>query len=264
MTSSLRPLLVPGARLYRLGATMALIGSNPGTPVRLRPGTFELLTLLNGARDLNLLQQLLQRDVPEFEGNVHEVLAPLIHVGAVLPRRPARFRLAEPAISADGPADEFAGLLKSAFSTLRAPESPASSETPWHIVVSTGEPSRAALDPFLSAGLTHVPVVLDENTVHLGPLTVPASSPCLNCYDEHRYRTEPRWPALAAQFGSRRVECGVTRATQYLAIAELLRIFEADGGNSLIGQRISVSPSQETRTVRFGFGTRCHCDLLAA
>ena len=266
MTSSLRPLLVPGARLYRLSATSALVGAHPGKLIALKPGTFELLRLLNGARDLDHLQALLQREVPDFRGDVREILAPLIQCGAVLPHRPARFGLASPHISADGPAAPFASLLESALSPRRPTRAPvrASRQHPWHIIVSTGEPARLVFDQFLIDGISHVPVVLEAETVHIGPLTVPTLSPCLNCYDEHRNRTEPRWPALTAQFGTGHLECGVSLSTQYRAIAELLRIFETDGGDSLIGRRVSISPDSEPQATQFGFGSRCHCHLLAA
>lgn len=266
MTSRFRPLLVPGARLYRLSATRALLSTHPAKTIRLKPGTFELLRLLNGTRDVPRLQQLVQREVPEFQGHVMDELAPLIQLGVVLPFRPTPVRLTIPQIASDGPADTFATRLSNALTqelkrgfNTRTQPSPT-----WHIIISTGEPSRQVFDQFIIESITHLPIVLEADTVHIGPLTVPTFSPCLNCYDEQRTRTEPRWHALTTQFGIGHVECGVSAALQYRAISELLHIFEANGGDSLIGSRLSLAPEADPKFSQFGFGQNCHCHLLAA
>lgn len=265
MTSTLRPLLVPGTRLYRLGAETALIGSNPGTQVALKAGTIELLRLLNGARDLDVLQRLLLRQVPEFSGHVRDVLLPLVQAGALLPHRPPAIRVGTPAIHSDGAATDFTQRLTTALlGSTRNYESSATNAASWHVVVSTGEPARTSLDHFVIAGFTHLPIVLDEDLVHLGPLTLPTNSPCLSCYDAHRSRHEPRWHALATQFGSGALECGVAPSTQFRAISALLERLEQDGGESLLGCRISIGADGSMRSTRFGFGTSCHCHLLAA
>ncbi len=260
MTSTLRPLLVPGARLYRLGLNTAVIGSNPGTTVALRPGTLELLQLIDGIRDLETLQRLLRREVPEFEGHVRDVLVPLIQSGAVLPQRPPQLRMTAPLFTTDGPANEFARRLEQA---LRPAFDSNRNNPDWHIIISTGEPARGALEQFIIEGIPHLLIVLDEDIVQIGPLTLPMSTPCVNCYDEFRSRQEPRWSAMRSQFGTSRLECGVSLTTQYAAIATLLREFERDGSDSLIGQRLSVS-ARDQRRVHFGFAARCHCHLLAA
>ena len=265
MTSTLRPLLVPGTRLYRLGAETALIGSNPGVRVALKPGTMELLRLLNGARDLDVLQRLLLRQVPTFTGHVRDVLLPLIQAGALLPHRPPAIRVGTPAIHADGAASDFNQRLTTALlGSTRNDESTATSTAPWHVVITTGEPARSSLDHFVIAGLTHLPIVLDEDLVHLGPLTLPTNSPCLGCYDAHRSRHEPRWHALTTQFGSSALECGVAPSTQFRAISALLERLERDGGESLLGRRVSIGADGSMRSMQFGFAAGCHCHLLAA
>jgi len=259
MTSTIRPMLAPGTRVFRLGADTALIGANPGTVVRLKPGTLELLRLLNGVRDLDLLQHLITRIEPDFHGRVSDVLFPLIQAGAVLPGRPSKFRISTPTFDTDGAGEPFTSKLQAAF------ESPAPSESePWRIVVTTGEPARSAFDSFLYANTPHVPIVLDETFVHLGPLVVPTQTPCLRCYDAARTRLEPRWHAMSSQFGTSTLECAVPLSAQYQAIAVLMRALENDGGESLLGARISVSTSTSPRVTRFGFGLACHCNLLAA
>lgn len=60
-----------------------------------------------------------------------------------------------------------------------------------------------ALDPalgvgLLAAGTPHLPIVLREADVLVGPLVVGGDGPCARCLDLHRADADPGWPATAA------------------------------------------------------------------
>ena len=50
-------------------------------------------------------------------------------------------------------------------------------------------------------GITHLPVVLDEDRVRIGPLVIPGVTPCLTCLDLNRTDWDRAWPALLPQLG---------------------------------------------------------------
>jgi bacteriocin biosynthesis cyclodehydratase domain-containing protein len=49
----------------------------------------------------------------------------------------------------------------------------------------------------------HLPVVLADGALTIGPLVRPGSSACLHCIHRHRVDADPAWPALAAQLVGR-------------------------------------------------------------
>lgn len=55
--------------------------------------------------------------------------------------------------------------------------------------------------PWRAAGLAHLPVLVQEPRVVVGPLLVPGSGPCLRCLDLQRSDRDAGWPALFAQVG---------------------------------------------------------------
>lgn len=50
-----------------------------------------------------------------------------------------------------------------------------------------------------SSGVAHLPLIVREHSVSLGPLVVPGHGPCLGCLDLHRRDRDQAWPGLAAQ-----------------------------------------------------------------
>lgn len=59
------------------------------------------------------------------------------------------------------------------------------------------EPRRAAL--LMASEITHLPIELSGDRVHVGPLVVPGRTACLACDHSHRTDSDPTWPLLAAQ-----------------------------------------------------------------
>lgn len=66
------------------------------------------------------------------------------------------------------------------------------------LLVEIGAVPSVAGEPWLAAGVPHLPVALDAQCVTLGPI-VTARGPCLRCLDLARCETDPRWPELCAQ-----------------------------------------------------------------
>jgi hypothetical protein len=51
----------------------------------------------------------------------------------------------------------------------------------------------------MSSGIAHLPVVVGEADVTLGPFVVPGSTACTSCWHLHATDDDDRWPALVAQ-----------------------------------------------------------------
>lgn len=63
--------------------------------------------------------------------------------------------------------------------------------TAW-LVLSEGEPSRAAVDDLVREGAPHLLVVSRLARVEVGPLVEPGGTACLRCVDAHRAELDPR------------------------------------------------------------------------
>ncbi|TBN57312.1 hypothetical protein EYE40_07830 [Glaciihabitans arcticus] len=64
------------------------------------------------------------------------------------------------------------------------------------------EPSLHGL--WLRRDIPHLPVVLSDTTVEIGPTVEPGSGPCLYCLLRTRTDADAAWPAIAAQLWGRR------------------------------------------------------------
>jgi bacteriocin biosynthesis cyclodehydratase domain-containing protein len=65
------------------------------------------------------------------------------------------------------------------------------------------------LDPesygfWLRRDLPHLPVVFGDDSVQIGPLVEPGSSPCLYCLEHYRRDSDASWSAIASQLWGRR------------------------------------------------------------
>ncbi|PVU82282.1 thiamine biosynthesis protein ThiF [Cellulomonas sp. WB94] len=101
---------------------------------------------------------------------------------------------------------------------------------------------RDAADPaaglaLMTAGMTHLSVVVREADALVGPLVVPGAGPCLRCVDLHRADVDDCWPTVVAQLAGREGRVGVLRGEVgvlaglcgALAAAEVLA--HLDGGS---------------------------------
>lgn len=89
----------------------------------------------------------------------------------------------------------------------------------------------------VTAGITHLSVVVREADALVGPLVVPGAGPCLRCVDLHRGDVDDCWPTVLAQLAGRATGVGVLRGEVgvlaglcgALAAAEVL--VHLDGGS---------------------------------
>ncbi len=158
---TLRPTIRPGAPLLRRDATHLQVGTSPGTVIDDRPGLGAFLLLLNGARDVDQLRRLVHSEVPELEGDVDDVLRPLLACGAVVDasglnvRRP-RLRVALHGDAGSRPLSRAIGHAHERCSSRRGATASATCR-----------------------------VVIDEDRVRIAPVVIPGLTPCLTCLDLH-------------------------------------------------------------------------------
>lgn len=198
----LRPVVRPGSPLLRRDAAHLQIGTTPGVVVPDRPGLLAFLRLLDGVRDLDRLRDLVRTEVPELAIDPAEVLRPLIAAGAVVDAsrlRPQPVRLAV-SVHVDPAVHRFGALVRGALSDVGVRELDAP-DPDLLVVVSCGEPGRAVFAAAARQAVAHLPVVLDDDRVRVGPLVRPGLTPCLGCLDLTRADWDPAWPALLHQLG---------------------------------------------------------------
>ena len=270
-----RPVLRPGAPLLRRDATHLQIGTSPGIVIDDRPGLFALLRLLDGVRDVERLQQVIHEQVPDLDRPVESVLTELRALGAVVDgpsRGTVRQRRGTQRIRFE-PSPEAIELVETVRSILSSAGlvQQTSTEPDLVVFVSYGEVERSVLERAAVLGRTHLPVVIDEDRVRIGPFVCPSRTPCVGCHDLHRTDWDAAWPVLLHQL-DRAPAPARPPALQALAAhaaaveiaAEVLS--HADGTDPrTIGCCLTVGPGHDERVVwPVAFHPRCSCDLLSA
>ena len=71
------------------------------------------------------------------------------------------------------------------------------------VIVQSGVADPVMYRDLVRQDVTHLPVLVRDLDVVLGPLVQPGSGPCLRCLDLHRSDQDPRWPTVATQAASR-------------------------------------------------------------
>jgi hypothetical protein len=137
------------------------------------------------------------------------------------------------------------------------------------VILSSGEPGRAALADAVRCRVNHLLVVLDGGAVRIGPLVVPGRTPCMGCTDLHRAAWDPGWQALVPQFG-RAVPHNVSVLVQQVAAAEVTAVCLELAATAPHDQRGSspirtIGPDRAVRVDdHAAFHPRCACSLLSA
>lgn len=270
-----RPALRPGAPLLRRDATHLQIGTSPGVVVTDRPGLVPLLRLLDGVRDVERLESIVRTVIPELDGTVATTLVELQAVGAVVDasgRDDVRRLRAIWPITFDVTPGTGTLVTATAAALSSAGLTHLSSTDPELIViVSFGEPSRSVYERPSLLGIDHLPVVIDEDRVRIGPFVRPGRTPCVSCHDLHRADWDPAWPVLLHQLGRRpaserptALDALTCHATAVEIAAEVL--MRVDGLTPrTIGRCLVIGPGHDERTMwPVAFHHRCACDLLNA
>jgi bacteriocin biosynthesis cyclodehydratase domain-containing protein len=104
-----------------------------------------------------------------------------------------------------------------------------------HLAIAAGhfvlEPQLHAF--WLRRDVPHLPVVLGDTSITIGPMIEPGAGPCLLCLELHRRDGDAAWPALATQLLGRRSHAEsavlVTEAAGIAGRAVLARLTEGPG-----------------------------------
>jgi hypothetical protein len=67
------------------------------------------------------------------------------------------------------------------------------------VLVAVGAIHPDAGEPWLRRGIPHLPVVVQDHRVQVGPLISRDAGPCLACMDLHRRDKDAAWPLLQSQ-----------------------------------------------------------------
>lgn len=67
------------------------------------------------------------------------------------------------------------------------------------ILIEHGAADPVRVRPLMREDVPHLPVLVRELDIVIGPLIRPGAGPCLRCLDLHRTDEDPRWPAVATQ-----------------------------------------------------------------
>lgn len=130
------------------------------------------------------------------------LLAPVLQDGDAPPRAPVRVELPH----------DLPPILAEALTDALAEAGASPAMTPWWdmpgVPVGSGDPVVAVaahvLDPrrtarFMREDIPHVPIVLADDRVEVGPAVVPGVTACTSCVHAHRRDADAAWPAIAAQ-----------------------------------------------------------------
>ncbi|MET1038821.1 MAG: hypothetical protein ABW075_11125 [Aeromicrobium sp.] len=270
-----RPVLRPGAPLLRRDATHLQIGTSPGIVFDDRPGLLPLLRLVDGVRDVARLEELARTRIPDLDRPVAVVLAELRGLGVVTAgatrgghdrQRPAHTVALESGPDTLGMMTVVRSILATSGRTHLA-----TTEPDLLVIASYGEANRLRFERPNLLGRDHLPVVVDEDRVRIGPFVSPGRTPCVGCHDLHRTDWDAAWPALLHQIGSAPPPAGpsplppLTAHAAAIEIAAEVLAHAADATPRTAGRCLVVGPAHDERTMwPVAFHPRCSCDLLSA
>jgi hypothetical protein len=269
-----RPVLRPGAPLLRRDATHLQIGTSPGIVFDDRPGLLPLLRLVDGVRDVDRLSDLARARIPDLDRPVAAVLAELRQLGVVT-GGPAWGEPARPpahTVRIDAAPDTIALMsVVRSIVTASGRTQTSSDEPDLLVIASYGEPGRSVFERANLLGRSHLPVVVDEDRVRIGPFVTPGRTPCVGCHDLHRTDWDAAWPALLHQIGAVPPPAGpppLPTLTAYAAAVEIAAevLAHAEGTTPrTVGRCLVVGPAHDERAAwPIAFHPRCACDLLSA
>ena len=101
---------------------------------------------------------------------------------------------------------------------------------------------------WLRRDVPHLPVVITDSAVVIGPLVRPGDGPCLHCLELHHRDADPAWPAIAAQLLGRRSHAeSATVASEAAAVVARIVVGWAAGAD--VGRasiRVDAATGQRT------------------
>lgn len=113
------------------------------------------------------------------------------------------------------------------------------------VLISGFAPDPAVWAPIIAVDRPHLPIVISEGTIEVGPLVRPGHTACLHCVALARRDADPGWAALAPQlYNLPTPPVGPLAATRIAAFAatEITQIL-LDGPTAIEGRSWMFSPS---------------------
>ncbi len=104
----------------------------------------------------------------------------------------------------------------------------------------------------------HLPVILRERSIVVGPLVRPGRTPCAQCLDLHLTDADRSWPLLARQMADWPLPAPPVAAIQVAALEVARRVLSAPGGDPILGEPAGGDPawSQVRVDARGGIAVR--------
>lgn len=135
------------------------------------------------------------------------------------------------------------------------------------VLVEHGAVDPVRVRPLLREDQAHLPVLVRELDVVVGPLVRPGVGPCLRCLDLHRTDEDPRWPAVATQVTAS-PPTGTETSLAWLAAALTAHqvLAEVDGRGVLLdGVTLEISATYPLPRYReWAVHPECGCGAPAA
>ena len=170
----------------------------------------------------------------------------------------------EPVLESESPAREFRVAVEGAGSladelrrtldaegVLAAPDDAAPGLA---VIVAGWVISPEDHGSWLRRDIPHLPVVIGDGGVTVGPLVEPGNGPCLYCVQLTRTDDDPAWPAIATQLWNRPAPAMTRLAAAEAAAFTARRVLErmTEGPGEAVGWRLAaavgaISPRAWTR-----------------
>ncbi|HWV76471.1 MAG TPA: ThiF family adenylyltransferase [Isoptericola sp.] len=122
------------------------------------------------------------------------------------------------------------------------------------VVVESHVARPGRYERLLGAGVPHLPVVVREADVVVGPMVLPGRSACVGCCARHAADADPGWPSVLADLAHRTCD-GVAHETTLAATAAALAAGQVlallDGATpATVGRRLEVALPEAVPRVR--------------
>ncbi|GAA4416464.1 ThiF family adenylyltransferase [Georgenia halophila] len=202
-------------------------------------------------------------DGPALLGRRSEAVVTVVgldHVGLRIASHLAEAGIGTVLLEDDGPVDPFdvgpyhpadvgdrrrvraEARLRSTFDRLRT-EAPPGRRPDMVVVVCSRVADPVLLLPLVRDDVAHVPVVVGEVDVVVGPLIIPGDGPCTRCMDLHRTDADPAWPAVATQLRCSPAAVATSQLGQMGAALTAHQVLAAIDGRELVADRASLEVS---------------------
>ena len=159
-------------------------------------------------------------------------------------------------------ADRVAGLLAGAGVPVLLARTVAATEAArasFAVVVGSYVLDPALHGLWLRRDVAHLPVILGDSSVAIGPLVEPGRTACLLCLQRHATDADPAWPAIASQLWGRVSPAETELVASEVAAIVARAVLSGDAPSSQIV--LDVATGEQTRR-EFAVHPDCGCLAL--